>query len=97
MSRAVGGAWPTRSICSACSSGAIALVQAAAWLARGDADFVLAGGADGLCRLTLLGFNSLGATDPEPCRPFDAGRAGTSDGADSGSLIRLLLITPARP
>jgi 3-oxoacyl-[acyl-carrier-protein] synthase II len=84
---AVGGVSLTRSICSACSGGAIALVQAAAWLTRGEVDFVLAGGADGLCRLTLLGFNALGATDPESCRPFDRSRAGLNLGEGAAVLV----------
>jgi 3-oxoacyl-[acyl-carrier-protein] synthase II len=84
---AVGGAQARRSICSACSGGAIALVQAAAWLAQGEVDFVLAGGADGLCRLTVLGFNALGATDPEPCRPFDRARAGLNLGEGAAVLV----------
>ncbi len=87
VARAVGGVVRARSVCSACSSGAIALAQAAAWLWRGDVDQVLAGGADGLCRLTLLGFNSLGATDPEPCRPFDRSRAGLSLGEGAAVLV----------
>ncbi len=87
VSEAVGGAVILRSICSACSGGAIALVQAAAWLARGEVDFVLAGGADGLCRLTLLGFNALGATDPSLCRPFDRARAGLNLGEGAAVLV----------
>ncbi len=87
VAEAVGGATITRSICSACSGGAIALVQAAAWLERGEVDFVLAGGADGLCRLTVLGFNALGATDPEPCRPFDRTRAGLNLGEGAAVLV----------
>ena len=42
-----------RTLSSACSSGANALVVAAAWLLAGDVDAVVAGGSDGLCRLTL--------------------------------------------
>lgn len=87
VAEAFGGAERTRSICSACSGGAIALVQAVAWLTRGEVDYVLAGGADGLCRLTVLGFNALGATDPEPCRPFDRSRAGLNLGEGAGVLV----------
>ncbi len=87
VAAAVGGARITRSICSACSGGAIALVQAAAWLETGEVDFVLAGGADGLCRLTVLGFNALGATDPAPCRPFDRTRAGLNLGEGAAVLV----------
>jgi 3-oxoacyl-[acyl-carrier-protein] synthase II len=87
VARALGGVVRARSICSACSGGAIALVQAAAWLARGDVDQVLAGGADGLCSLTVLGFNSLGATDPGLCRPFDRARAGLNLGEGAAVLV----------
>jgi len=87
VSAAVGGAALERSICSACSGGAIALVQAVAWLRAGRVDYVLAGGADALCRLTVLGFNALGATDPEPCRPFDQGRAGLNLGEGAAVLV----------
>src|SRR5690606_33863519 len=67
-------------ICSACSSGAIALVQAASFIATGEADVVIAGGTDALCRLTLTGFNALGATSVEGARPFDQARDGLTLG-----------------
>lgn len=60
-----------RMLSSACSSGANAIVVAASWLLSGEVDAVVAGGTDGLCRLTLGGFNALAALDPGPCRPFD--------------------------
>lgn len=83
----VAGVTRAITICSACSSGAVALVQAAAWLLAGRADVVLAGGTDGLCQLTFTGFNSLGAMDAEPCRPFDEQRAGLSLGEGAGFLV----------
>jgi 3-oxoacyl-[acyl-carrier-protein] synthase II len=76
-----------RTISSACSSGANALVVAAAWLLAGDVDAVVAGASDGLCRLTVSGFNALGATDPQACRPFDRRRRGTSLGEGAGFLV----------
>ncbi len=76
-----------RSLSSACSSGANALVVAACWLLSGEVDAVVAGGTDGLCRLTLSGFNALGVIDPEPCRPFDRRRRGTNLGEGSGFLV----------
>jgi 3-oxoacyl-[acyl-carrier-protein] synthase II len=87
VAEALGGALVSRSICSACSSGAISLVQAAAWLRRGDVDVALAGGADALCRMTLFGFNALGATDAEACRPFDRTRAGLNLGEGAALLV----------
>lgn len=74
-------------ICSACSSGAVALVQGASWLAAGQADAVLAGGTDGLCRLTFTGFNALGATSPEACRPFDVRRDGLTLGEGAAFVV----------
>jgi 3-oxoacyl-[acyl-carrier-protein] synthase II len=76
-----------RTLSSACSSGANALVVAATWLLSGELDAVVAGASDGLCRLTLSGFNALGAIDPEPCRPFDRRRRGTSLGEGAGFLV----------
>jgi 3-oxoacyl-[acyl-carrier-protein] synthase II len=76
-----------RTIASACSSGANALLVAAAWLRAGEVDAVLAGGADSLCRLTLTGFNALGAIDPGPCRPFDRDRKGTTLGEGAGFVV----------
>lgn len=74
-------------LCSACSSGANAIVQGAAWIANGSVEHVLAGGTDGLCRLTFAGFNALQATDPAPCRPFDKNRAGMNLGEGAGFLL----------
>lgn len=76
-----------RTLSSACSSGANALVVAAAWLLSGEVDAVVAGGSDGLCRLTLSGFNALAAVDPEPCRPFDRSRRGLNIGEGAGFLV----------
>jgi 3-oxoacyl-[acyl-carrier-protein] synthase II len=74
-------------VCSACSSGANAIIEGAAWITSGRAERVLAGGADGLCRLTLTGFNSLGATDTGLCRPFDRNRAGLTLGEGAAFLV----------
>ncbi len=81
-----------RTLSSACSSSANAIIAGALWLQEalgGDAelDAVVAGGSDGLCRLTFAGFNALGAIDPEPCRPFDRRRRGTSLGEGAGFVV----------
>lgn len=76
-----------RTICSACSSGANALLLGASWLRTGASRRVLAGGADGLCRLTYVGFSCLGALSPEPCRPFDAARKGLTLGEGAAFLL----------
>ena len=74
-------------VCTACSSGAVAIVQAAHWLLRGDVDQALAGGVDALCRMTFAGFDALGALDTEPCRPFDLSRKGLTLGEGASFLV----------
>ena len=76
-----------RSLCTACSSGANALIVGALWLLSGEVDAVVAGGKRRLCRLTLSGFNALAATDPEPCRPFDVNRKGLNLGEGAGFVV----------
>jgi len=76
-----------RTLASACSSGANALVVAATWLRAGEVDVVVAGASDGLCRLTHTGFNALAALDPEGCRPFDRRRRGTTLGEGAGFAV----------
>ncbi len=76
-----------RTICSACSSGANALLMAASWLSTGRSERVLAGGGDGICRLTYTGFSCLGALSAEPCRPFDKDRDGLSMGEGAALLV----------
>src|SRR4051794_11430146 len=51
LQTAVGPLRRAHTICSACSGGANALLVAAAWIRSGKSHRVLAGGADGLCRL----------------------------------------------
>lgn len=84
---AVGPFRMVRSVCSACSSGANAILLAAAWLREGRSTRVVAGGADGLCRLTYTGFGALSALDPNPCRPFDKRRVGLNLGEGAGFLV----------
>ena len=67
-------------VATACSSSAKAYAQGARLLELGIADAVVVGGVDSLCGSVLFGFNSLALVSPEPCRPFDAQRAGISIG-----------------
>ena len=87
VSQALGSVTQSATVCSACSSGAVAIALGASWLLSGRAERVVAGGVDGLCQLTFTGFNALGAVDPAPCRPFDAGRAGLTLGEGAGCLV----------
>jgi len=78
---------PRSTIMTACSSSATAIGYACDRIRLGDVDVALAGGAEGLCRLTYLGFNALRATSPEPCRPFDRDRKGLNLGEGAAMLV----------
>ena len=70
-----------------CASSTIAIGQATDAVRSGRVDAALAGGTDALARLTFSGFNALRLMDPEPCRPFDRGRAGMNIGEGAGILV----------
>ncbi|HMI87053.1 MAG TPA: beta-ketoacyl-[acyl-carrier-protein] synthase family protein [Polyangiaceae bacterium] len=87
LQAAVGPFARSRTVCSACSGGANAILIGAGWIRSGRSARVLAGGADGLCRLTFTGFNALGAVAPDRCRPFDRRRAGLGLGEGAAFLV----------
>jgi 3-oxoacyl-[acyl-carrier-protein] synthase II len=87
LARKFGFRGPTTTVSTACASGALAIAIAGEWVASGQADLVVAGGTDALCRLTLNGFASLLALDPLGCRPFDRERRGTSLGEGAGFVV----------
>lgn len=72
---------------TACSSAANAIMLGARLLKAGEADLVVAGGTEALSRFHLNGFNSLMILDHEPCRPFDATRAGLNLGEGAAFLV----------
>jgi len=78
---------PVLTVSTACSSGMVAVKIAVELLKSGKARRVLAGGADGLCRLTYYGFNSLQLIDPAGARPFDKDRHGMSVGEGAAMLV----------
>lgn len=83
---------PAVTVSSACSSGAKVFGSARRMLEAGIIDAAVVGGVDSLCLTTLYGFNSLGLTSPQPCRPFDAERRGLSIG--EGAAVVLLEHVP---
>jgi 3-oxoacyl-[acyl-carrier-protein] synthase II len=83
----IGGVTRIATVCSACSSSANAIALAGSWILSGRARAVLAGGTDGLCRLTFAGFDALGVMSGEPCRPFDQRRNGMSLGEGAAFLL----------
>src|SRR5262245_39893268 len=82
-SLALGAQGPNSTITTACSAGTQAVGEAFRLIARGDAEVVLAGGADSrIDPLLLLAYTALGALSrgerppPEISRPFDGKRDG---------------------
>ena len=78
---------PRHTVVTACSSGAVALAEAAELIADGVVDVALAGGVDAITRLCFMGFNALKLLDPEPCRPFDRDRRGMSIGEGAAFVV----------
>lgn len=71
---------PAVVVSSACSSSAKVFASARRMIATGLIDAAVVGGVDSLCLTTLYGFNSLGLTSEQACRPFDTERNGISIG-----------------
>jgi len=78
---------PRHTVVTACSSGAVALAEAAELIADGVVDMAVAGGVDGMTRMCFMGFNTLKLLDPEPCRPFDKDRRGMSIGEGAAFVV----------
>ena len=90
----LGAKGPNYATVSACSSGADAIGQALELLQEGDADVVLAGGAEAaVCPIGVAGFNACHALstrnhDPQAAsRPFDAERDGFVIGEGAAVLV----------
>ncbi|MAT36172.1 MAG: beta-ketoacyl-[acyl-carrier-protein] synthase II [Ponticaulis sp.] len=86
---------PNHSVVTACATGAHAIGDSARLIQHGDADVMVAGGAEGaLCRLAVAGFAAAKALttsyndEPEKAsRPYDKGRDGFLFGEGAGVLI----------
>lgn len=67
---------PNRLLSTACASGNSAIALAAELLRDGQADAMVAGGADEISYAMLLMFNSFRSLAPDAVRPFDLNRRG---------------------
>ncbi|MGA7274136.1 MAG: beta-ketoacyl-[acyl-carrier-protein] synthase family protein [Candidatus Udaeobacter sp.] len=67
---------PCQVIANACASGTNAVGHAFECVRSGRYQRVLAGGYDAVSELVFTGFDSLQASTPEKCRPFDRHRTG---------------------
>ena len=80
-------------ISTACSSSAKSFASAWRSLQMGFCDAAVVGGVDSLCLTTLYGFNALGLTSTQVCRPWDAER----DGLNVGEAAGFALLERAEP
>ncbi len=83
-------------VSTACSSGTVAISMALKMLQSGEAEYILAGGVDSLCRLSYYGFHSLQLVDLRGSRPLDKERQGMSV-AEGASLLLLTTVQTDRP
>ncbi|MFE2187198.1 beta-ketoacyl synthase N-terminal-like domain-containing protein [Streptomyces sp. NPDC059455] len=74
-------------VSNACAASGYALSVGADLIRSGEADVVIAGGAEAYSRVALACFNRLGAIDPERCRPFAVERQGTVFGEGAAVLV----------
>jgi 3-oxoacyl-[acyl-carrier-protein] synthase II len=75
-------------LATACAASNYALGYAYDLVANGDADVMLAGGADAVCRWAHAGFVRLGAVAERECAPFDRDRSGMIT-AEGGAMLVL--------
>ena len=78
---------PNLMIPTACAAGNYALAHASDLLRLGQADVMVAGGAEPFSRIIFTGFNRLMAIASERCQPFDKHRKGLIAGEGAGILV----------
>ncbi len=81
-------------VSNACTSGSVAIMQAARLIASGRFDHAIVTGGDIISEFVISGFQSFQALSPEACKPFDANRTGLSLGEGCGTVI--LTADPAK-
>jgi 3-oxoacyl-[acyl-carrier-protein] synthase II len=86
---------PCQVIANACASGTNAIGHAFECVRSGRYQRVLTGGYDALSELVFTGFDSLQASTPEKCRPFDRNRAGMVLG-EGAAILALENLEPAQ-
>ena len=84
---AFGTSAPCKVIANACASGTNAIGHAFECVRSGRYQRVLAGGYDALAEMVFIGFDSLQASTPEKCRPFDRHRSGMVLGEGAAVLV----------
>ena len=96
LARWLGATGAAITVSTACASGATALALGADLLRHGEADAVVAGGYDILCRFVMRGFDALRSLTRDVVRPFDRRRSGLLLG-EAAALVLLLRERDAGP
>jgi 3-oxoacyl-[acyl-carrier-protein] synthase II len=78
---------PVVSVNTACAASANAIGYGAELIRYGQADAVLAGGAEALSEVLYSGFNCLQSLSPKPAAPYSRNRDGLSLGEGSGMMV----------
>ncbi len=87
LARWLGARGPALTVTTACASGATSIGLGADLLRTDQADVVLAGGGDALCRFVQRGFNVLRSLTRDAVRPFDRRRSGLLLGEGAGLVV----------
>ncbi|MBD0743109.1 beta-ketoacyl synthase [Streptomyces sp. CBMA152] len=87
VNRELGLTGEALTISTACSASNYALGYAYTAIAADDADYMIAGGAEGVYRWSHAGFYRLGAMTEERCSPFDRDREGMLTGEGGAALF----------
>ncbi|MEW9555162.1 beta-ketoacyl synthase N-terminal-like domain-containing protein [Nonomuraea sp. NPDC050783] len=84
---AVGTSGPAFVVQNTCASANVALSCGVDMIQAGVCDVAVVGGADAYSMKNIIGFNSIQAIGPEPCRPFAAGRRFVTPSEGAGILV----------
>jgi 3-oxoacyl-[acyl-carrier-protein] synthase II len=87
LASAFGLTGPALVLANACASGSFAVAFGCDLIQQGQADVVVAGGADGLSQVALAGFSRMHAVSPDVCRPFDKNRKGMMVAEGAGVVV----------
>ncbi|OPG03927.1 hypothetical protein B1R27_26985 [Streptomyces sp. GKU 895] len=87
VARAVGSTGPAFVVQNTCASANVALSCALEMLRAGVADTAVVGGCDPYSEKNIIGFSSLQAIGPAPCRPFARNRRYVTPSEGAGILV----------
>lgn len=87
VAAALGVRGPALVLANACASGNFAVGFGCELIRQGQADVIVAGGADALSKVALGGFSRVHAVAPDRCQPFDKNRKGMMVSEGAGVVI----------